>query len=379
MMLHYLQPAKLQSKKIVFEHVFSARDSATLEHLKELSSRRRLIEESINQSSSITEAIAREMSGGLTSHCLRDLQKLEQYLPLLENLIFHVDLVCSNHHVVCWISELKICWSSALCSLSFFNLRGPKLFQIDNLRYELGMTLYLYAALLRERAVEILPADLVQSAALFREAAGVFQHLANEVFPSLQSAQSVERPPEATPSMSTVMSLICLAEAQAVTIRKAEEKGTTVGLLAKLHYGITELLGEATAILYSNAREYKDISSCFLEFISSCKALHELRSLKYLAESLKIADQVGVAVGVLRDALINVKKNVPGEESWRSIFRKEIDDAADMLRKFENENEFVWHEKIPGGDELPLPQGNKIVNAIPYHPKRWERELSFKI
>ncbi|XWS64340.1 hypothetical protein CRYUN_Cryun06bG0178100 [Craigia yunnanensis] len=379
MMLHYLQPAKLQSKKIVFEDVFSARDSATVEQLKELSSRRRVIEESINQSSSITEAIAREMSGGLTSHCLRDLQKLEQYLPLLENLIFHVDLVCSNHHVIRWISELKIRWSSALSSSSFFNLRGPKLFQIDNLRYELGMTLYLYAALLRERAVEILPADLVQSAALFREAAGVFQYLANEVFPSLQSTWSVERPPEAIPSMSTVMSLICLAEAQAVAIRKAEEKGTTVGLLAKLHYGITESLGEATAILYSNTREYKDISWRFVEFISSCKALHELRSLKYLAESLKIVDQVGVAVGVLRDAIINVKKKVPGEESWRSIFSKEIDDAADILRKFENENEFVWHEKIPGGDELPLPQGSKIVNAMPYNPKRWERELSFKI
>ncbi|PPD85013.1 hypothetical protein GOBAR_DD18047 [Gossypium barbadense] len=363
MMLHYLQPAKLQSKKIVFEDVFSARDPATLEHLKELSSRRRVIEESINQSSFITEAIAREMSGGLTSHCLRDLQKLEQYLPLLENLIFHVDLVCSNHRVVRWISELKIRWSSALSSSSLFNLRGPKFFQIDNLRYELVMTLYLYAALLRERAIEILPADLVQSATLFREASGVFQHLANEVFPSLQSSQSVERPLEATPSMCTVMSIICLAEAQAVTIRKAEEKGTTVGLLAKLHYSITELLGEATAI----------------EFISSCKALHELRSRKYLAESVKIGEQVGVAIGVLRDALINVKRELPGEESWRSIFGKETDAASDMLRKYENENEFVWHEKIPCGDELPRLQGNKIANALPYHPKRWERELNFKI
>ncbi|KAE8716067.1 hypothetical protein F3Y22_tig00110156pilonHSYRG00316 [Hibiscus syriacus] len=379
MMMHCLQPGKLQSKKIIFEDVFSARDSATLEHLKELSSRRRVIEESINQSSFITEAIAREMSGGLTSHCLRDLQKLEQYLPLLENLVFHVDLVCSNHHVACWISELKIRWSSALNSSSFFNLRGPKFFQIDNLRYELGMTLYLYAALLRERAIEILPTDLVKSATLFREAAGVFEHLAIEIFPSLQSAQSVERPPEATPSICTVMHLICLAEAQAVTIRKAEEKGTTVGLLAKLHYGIIELLGEATAILYSNTGECKDISSSFLEFISSCKALHELRSLKYLAESLKITEQLGVAIGVLRDALTNAKKKVPGEESWRAIFGKEIDAAADMLRKFEHENEFVWHEKIPAGDELPRLQGNKIVNAIPYNPKRWERELSLKI
>ncbi|KAE8657461.1 hypothetical protein F3Y22_tig00116995pilonHSYRG00144 [Hibiscus syriacus] len=350
-MLHCLQPGKLQTKKIIFEDVFSARDSATLEHLKELSSRRTVIEESINQSSFITEAVAREMSGGLTSHCLRDLQKLEQYLPLLENLIFHVDLVCNNHYVVRWISELKIRWSSAIISSSFFNLRGPKFFQIDNLRYELGTTLYLYAALLRERAIEILPTDLVQSATLFREAAGVFQHLAVEIFPSLQSAQSVERPPEATPSICTVMSLICLAEAQAVTIRKAEEKGTTVGLLAKLQCGI----------------------------YSSCKALHELRSLKYLAESLKIAEQLGVAVGVLRDALINAKKKVPGEESWRSIFGEEIDAAADVLRKFEHENDFVWHEKIPTGDELPRLQGNKIVNAIPCNPKRWERELSFKI
>ncbi|XP_039042275.1 uncharacterized protein LOC120181144 [Hibiscus syriacus] len=153
MLLHCLQPGKLHSKKIIFEDVFSARDSATLEHLKELSSRRRVIEESINESSFITEAIAREMSGGLTSHCLRDLQKLEQYLPLLENFIFHVDLVCSNDHVAHWISELKIRWSSALNSSSFFNLRGPKFFQIDNLRYELGMTLYLYSALLRERGL----------------------------------------------------------------------------------------------------------------------------------------------------------------------------------------------------------------------------------
>ncbi|KAK8604422.1 hypothetical protein V6N13_099364 [Hibiscus sabdariffa] len=278
MLLHFLQPGKLQSKK----DMFSACDFATLEHLKELSSRRRVIKESINQSSFITEAIAREMFGGLTSRCLRDLQKLEQYLQLLENLIFHDDL-------------------------------------------ELGMTLYLHVALLQERAIEILPADLVQSATLFREAAGVFQHLANGVFPSLQYAQSVEQPPEATPSMCTVMSLVCLAKAQAVTIRKAEEKGTIVGLLAKLHYGIVELLGEATAILYSNTKECKNFSLSFLEFISSCKALHELRSQKYLAESLKIAEQVGVAIGVLSDALINAKKEVPGEESWRSIFRKEVD------------------------------------------------------
>lgn len=115
------------------------------------------------------------------------------------------------------------------------------------------------------------------------------------------------------------------------------------------------------------------------EFISSSGAVHDLRSQKYLAESLRGNGQIGVAIGVLHDALANIKKKMPGEESWKVEFRKEIDAAATMLRKFEHENEFVWHEKIPSGDELPLPQGSKIVNIIPYSPKRWERELAFKI
>lgn len=57
-----------------------------------------------------------------------------------------------------WISNLKIQWSTALgVSLSFLNLRGPKYFQVDNIRFELGMTLFLYGATLRDRAYEISP------------------------------------------------------------------------------------------------------------------------------------------------------------------------------------------------------------------------------
>ncbi|RVW65096.1 hypothetical protein CK203_034934 [Vitis vinifera] len=429
-MLRFEDPAKLKTKKIVFEDVYVGRDSGTLEQLKELSSKRRVIEESINESSFITDAIAREISGGLTSPCEQDLQKLEQYLPLLENLVVHFDLVSNNRQMIVWTTELKIRWTSALSASSFFNLLGPKYFQIDSLRFELCMTLFLYGAILRERALEVLPADLVQSATLFRKAAGVYQYLAHDVIPSLHPASTAERPPESTSAVSSVMSLICLAEAQAVTIRKAEEKGNTGGLLAKLHYGVTQFLDEATGVLYSTTGECKDISSRFLmewqlvfaidalpcstwrltatlmcfdaaafaldwfsnnhymckqmcipfgDFISSCKALHELRSQKYLADSLKIAGHVGVAVGVLHHALVNAKKKMPGEESWRVVFRKEIDDAADMLRKYEHENEFVWREKIPTMDELPLLEGKKIVNFIPYHPQRWERALVFNI
>lgn len=79
--------------------------------------------------------------------------------------------------------------------------------------------------------------DLVQSATLFREASGVFQHLANEVFPSLQSSQSVERPLEATPSMCTVMSIICLAEAQ-VSFKDFAFQYSRISILGSCHLGL---------------------------------------------------------------------------------------------------------------------------------------------
>ncbi|XP_065880339.1 vacuolar-sorting protein BRO1 [Euphorbia lathyris] len=379
MMLQYRDLAKLKTKKIMFEDVFAARDSVTLEHLKELSSKRRVIEDSINQTSFITEAIAREMYGGSTSRCEQERLRLEQYLPLLENFIYHVDFVGRNSQIDRWISQLKIQWSSVLGLSSFFNLTGPKFAQIDNLRFELGMTLFLYGAILRERALEFLPADLKQSAFIFREAAGVFDYLAHEVIPSIHPTPSTERPPEATPSVAAAISLICLAEAQAVYITKAEEIGNTgFGVLAKLHLGVAELLNDATTCLNSGVGEYKSISSRFLEFISSCTALHELRSQKYFAESLKTDGQVGVAIGVIRDAVNKAEKKMPGDYLWKSVCRREIENAADSLRKYESENEFVWHEKIPNGDELPLLQGNKIVKIEPYKPKRWERELAFK-
>lgn len=81
---------------------------------------------------------------------------MEQYLPLLENLVYHVSLVSDNPRMVRWTSELKIRWSSALSSSSFFFLTGPKYFRIDSLQFELGMALFLYGAVIREWASEVL-------------------------------------------------------------------------------------------------------------------------------------------------------------------------------------------------------------------------------
>lgn len=58
--------------------------------------------------------------------------------------------------------------------------------------------------------------DLVQSATLFRKAAGVYNYSAQELRTNLSWSQ--ERPPEAIPSLSSIMSLVCLADAQVMKI-----------------------------------------------------------------------------------------------------------------------------------------------------------------
>lgn len=110
----------------------------------------------------------------------------------------------------------------------------------------------------------------------------------------------------------------------------------------------------------------------------SCKALHECKSHHYTAECLKNEGEIGAAVRVVRQALSDLKKSMPKEESSRSVFRQVVDDLSVVLKKYEHENDFVWHGKVPCGYEVPS-QGIKIVSLIPYQPQGWERTLVFRL
>ncbi|XP_010556378.1 PREDICTED: BRO1 domain-containing protein BROX [Tarenaya hassleriana] len=367
-----------KTKEIVFENVLPSYDPGTLEQLKELSSKRKIVEDSVNKTRTVSEAIAREMNRGLTSACEQDLYKLGQYIPLLVNLIHYIHKLGIESRKARWVSALKIRWSSALISPSLLHRKSPKFFQIDDIMFELGMILFLYAVKLREKAMEFISIDMVQSATLYREAAGVFHHLSHEVLPGLQPSLPMEKPAEVIPSVCSSLSLLCLAEGQAVTVKRAEEKGTSGSLLAKLHYGVTQLAGEANALLLLSG-ECKDLSSRFLEYVSFLGALHELKSQKHLAECLASEEQLGAAIGVLHRGLAAAagRRSTAGEDTWRSIFRKETEEVSRRIDKYGRENDFILRQKIPLETELPVPHGNKIVNLIPYSPTGWERELCF--
>nr|VDD07648.1 unnamed protein product [Brassica rapa] len=365
-------PVSVRTRQIVFEKVLSCDGPTTLQEVKNLSSKRKAVEESVNRSSNATDAIAREMNRGLASSCEQDLLKLGEYLPLLFNLVHHADKI--KH-----VSGLKIRWSSGLISQTLIQRKCPKFFQVDNIMFELGMVLYFYALKLRERAMELVSTDVKKSITLYREASGVFHHLSHELLPSLLPSLPQGKLPELTPSLCTSLSLLCLAEGQAVTTKNAEESGRSASLLSKLHYGTTQMLSEASALLSSRANgECKDLSSRFLEYVSTMRALHELKSQKHLAEVLESEERVGEAVGVLRRASAGARRSMPSkEDKWITIFKNEREEVSKKMAKYEKLNDFLL-ERIPVETELPFPKGETIVKLIPYIPTRWEQELRFK-
>eukprot|EP00252_Welwitschia_mirabilis_P000115 TRINITY_DN10082_c0_g1_i1.p1 TRINITY_DN10082_c0_g1~~TRINITY_DN10082_c0_g1_i1.p1 ORF type:complete len:242 (+),score=61.38 TRINITY_DN10082_c0_g1_i1:251-976(+) len=239
------------------------------------------------------------------------------------------------------------------------------------------MTLFLYGAFLRERAIEILSLDLVEAASLYRKAAGVYEHLAQDVLPDLEPKLPMERPPEVMSSTASAMCLICLADAQAAAAWKAESRANTSrGVLAKLHYGIVQMLEEAVAALRQSV-DWNDLSDRFKRFLSGCNLLHEARSRVHIARELKEKDQLGVAVGVLQYAMRNIQGKQPAEEPWKKTYKQELESVGELLRRCEHENDFIWHHKIPPSDELPILEGKRIVAPIKYELVVLDREFIF--
>lgn len=114
------------------------------------------------------------------------------------------------------------------------------------------------------------------------------------------------------------------------------------------------------------------------DFITSNRVLHEVKSFKYFAESLTKDGKIGAAIGVLRRILNYLEKNTPKEETWKLVFKQVKEELSTVLRKYEHENEIVWHEKIPHHLDVS-PEPTKIVSSIPYKPQRSTTNLVFQI
>ena len=164
---------------------------------------------------------------------------------------------------------------------------------------------------------------------------------------------------------------MCLAEAQAATARRAEEKGTAHALLCKLHVGAHDLYKAADKMLGDHVSDFNFIGKKLQAYVLLGITVHRARAHRAAAEEAAAANDIGEAIASCDSAAKHLARSVgaAGEtEAWRAAAGEEAEALAAIRAKFVRENEVVFFEKVPEKPAKNLPEGKVIVAEIEHVP-----------
>ena len=204
-----------------------------------------------------------------------------------------------------------------------------------------------------------------------RVAAGMYKHCSTTVLPPLKKSLPGERPNELLASMADTMRLVCLAEAQAATARRAEERGAANGLLVKLHLGAHDLYARADKCLNDHVSDFNRISRKLQACILLGICTHRARAYRCAAEEAFAASDVGEAVALCDAGAAHLRRGAAaaGEsERWRLAMEEETEALVSARGVYAKENEVVYFEKVPEKPAWRVPEGKVIVAEIAYSP-----------
>ena len=200
-----------------------------------------------------------------------------------------------------------------------------------------------------------------------RAAAGLYKHCAETMLPPLRDALEGERPNELLASMAETMRLVCLAEAQAATARRAEERGAANGLLIKLHLGAHDLYARADKCLNDHVSDFNRISRKLQACILLGVCTHRARAYRCAAEDAFAAGDAGEAVALCDAGAAHLRRcgGAAGESArWRVAMDEETEALASVRGVYEKENEVVYFQKVPEKPAWRVPEGKVIVAEI---------------
>lgn len=215
-------------------------------------------------------------------------------------------------------------------------------------------------------------------ATTLREAAGLYKHAAEKVLPELKGSLAGERPNELLASMATTMRLVCLAEAQAATARRAEEKGTAPSLLCKLHVGAYDLFKSAEDTIGGHVSDFNFIAKKLQAYVLLGICVHRARAHRAAAEEAAAGGDIGEAIACCDAAKKHLAKcQVAAGEvaAWQRAVAEEGEALAEVRANYVRENEVVYFEKVPEKPARKLPDGKVIVAEIEHVPSEMFQNL----
>jgi len=213
--------------------------------------------------------------------------------------------------------------------------------------------------------------DVASAATSARIAAGVFAYLANEVLPPLRPTLETFRANELTVSMSEVMRLVSLGDAQGRAARRAREKNSGWNLVARLHVAARNFYRDADAVIQRSRCDWNGVDIALLASVVLGKSSHEAEAYLALAEAFRARDECGQAVAACAragEALDNCAQASKERPAWDAYHREIVARHREMATKTRKENDVVFFQKVPP-TVAPLPEPAVVATAIAYEPK----------
>eukprot|EP00899_Mesostigma_viride_P013071 jgi/Mesvir1/21765/Mv04168-RA.1 len=373
--------------ELVFEKVVSVKPGAdeqgggalTLENLRDLSAWRRRVGDDSPEGSksssfsplSLQRSPPPSGTGSGTSSPAKGsreaawatlVQHLERYLALLANLVARTEGASASISVE---PRTDVSWRSVLCGARprYFSMPG-------SLPFEQAMAMQLYAGALMEQAAVALKegcADCMAAASLFKKAAGAYDALMASPLPQLQPILPPDRCPEVVLAMAEVLKCVALAQAQVMAARRAEEKGSSPSLLAKLLSGVVSLFDKAATTLRDNTGQFNDVAPRLKHFLHLGTMLYYAQALTCMGQDEMARDQHGIALGCLRKALTKLQgaaDYAEGDPEWKQVWGSATTHVTGIYEKCEKENGMIFYQKEQ--EAPPLPEAKVVVASTAF-------------
>lgn len=233
--------------------------------------------DALTKASSARDDMIEHLKKGEASPAL--VTAIENYIPHLFGLIVSVD---GQPHIRL-NDPLSFSWTSSLTN------HRKSFFTDYTFRYETVMTLMAYGYALCNRAWSVNNAtteatfdeDSKQSAHFLRLAAGVFDYVQNVELPRWINMPA-DRPFEAMTPVTAALSLMCLAGAEELAVKKAVLKKTSMQTTSKLSSDVWHKYENALYQLNAMPGDTKkNVNPTWKAFLTACTSLQKANTLKF--------------------------------------------------------------------------------------------------
>ncbi|KAF5826855.1 hypothetical protein DUNSADRAFT_1875 [Dunaliella salina] len=206
----------------------------------------------------------------------------------------------------------------------------------------------------------------------FRQAAGVYEWLAEQTAQAGTEQPSSSKPAELNADVVRTMAMVCLGLAQAVVSTRAEQRQSAPALLSSLYVGAWELLEKAALQLKELAGKGGLISESLRRFLAISAGLCHARALCWWAEHQRgIEMQAGKGEACCIKAASLLKQceaAAQGSEWHRDVVREQSRVEAFRL-KSEHERIGVYYQTLAKAAP-ELPASKVLARALPWTPEQ---------